>query len=57
MFDLEMKFGNVIYCGAWPIKRRQRSKTNKSNCQFWKKLTYDWLVEDLSQDLFGQSPQ
>jgi hypothetical protein len=57
MFDLEMKFGNVIYCGVWPIKYRQGSKTNKSNCRFWKKPTYDWLVEDLSQYLFGQRQQ
>ena len=32
-------------------------RTNKSNCQFWKKSTYDWLVDNPSQDLFGQKPQ
>jgi hypothetical protein len=31
------------YCGVWPIKCRQGSKTNKSNFRFWKKLTLDWL--------------
>jgi hypothetical protein len=43
-------------CGVWPIKCRQGSKRNKSNCQFWKKLTFDWLVGE-PQDLFGQRPQ
>jgi hypothetical protein len=23
---------NIIYCGVWPIKCCQGSKTNKSNC-------------------------
>jgi hypothetical protein len=45
------------YCGVWPIKCRQGSKTNKSNYQFWKKLTFDWLVESPNRDLFGQRPQ
>jgi hypothetical protein len=35
------------------FKCRQGSKTNKSNCEFWKKLTFDWFV----QDLFGHTPQ
>jgi hypothetical protein len=43
--------------GVWPIKCRQGSKTNKSSCEFWKKLTFDWLVDNPSQDLFGQIPQ
>jgi hypothetical protein len=25
---------NAIYCGVWPIKYRQGSKTNKYNCRF-----------------------
>jgi len=45
------------YCGLWPIKYRQLSKTNKSNYQFWKNSTYDWLIDNLSQDLFGQRLQ
>jgi hypothetical protein len=32
-----------VYCSVWPIKCRQGSKTKKSNCEFWKKLTFDWL--------------
>jgi hypothetical protein len=28
-------------------KCRQRSKTNKSNCQFSKNLTFDWLVDEV----------
>ena len=48
---------NIYCCAVWPIKCRQGSKTNKSNCQFWKKLTFDWLVESPSQGLFGQRPQ
>jgi hypothetical protein len=24
----------LLYCGVWPIKCRQGSETNKSNCQF-----------------------
>ena len=44
--------------GQWDtMKCRRGSKTNKSNCQFWKKSTYDWLVDNPSQDLFGQKPQ
>jgi hypothetical protein len=31
----------LFYCGVWPIKCRQGVKTNKSNCQFWKKSTFD----------------
>jgi hypothetical protein len=31
----------AAYCGVWPIKCRQGSKTNKSTCQFWKKLIFD----------------
>ena len=46
-----------IYYDVWPIKRRQASKRNKPNCQLWKKLTFDWLVDNPSQDLFGQKPQ
>jgi hypothetical protein len=34
------------YCGAWPIKCRQGSKTNKSKCRFWKKLIFDWRVDE-----------
>jgi hypothetical protein len=30
-----------------------KGKTNKSNCQFWKKSTYDWHVENPSQDLYS----
>jgi hypothetical protein len=45
------------YSGVWPIKCRQGSKTNKSDCQFWKKLTFDWIVNNPGQDLFGQRPQ
>ena len=37
---------------AGRLKCLQGSKTNKSNCQVWKKLTCDWLEEDPSQDLF-----
>jgi hypothetical protein len=33
------------------------SKTKKSYCQFRKNLIYDWLVDNPSQDLFGQKPQ
>jgi hypothetical protein len=43
--------------GVWPIKCPRGSKTNKSNCQFWKNSTYNWLVDNPSQDLFGQRPQ
>jgi hypothetical protein len=43
--------------GVWLIKCRQGSKTHKSIYQFWKKLTFDWIVENPSQDLFGQRPQ
>jgi hypothetical protein len=50
--------GLLTYCGVWPIKCRQgRSKTNESDCRFWEKLTFDWLVDNSSQDLFGQRPQ
>jgi len=49
--------GGGEYCGVWPIKCRQESKTKKSNCQFWKNSTYDWLLNNPSQDLFGQRPQ
>ena len=45
------------YCGIRPIKCRQVSKTNKSNCQFCKKLIFDCLGDNSSQDLFGQRPQ
>jgi hypothetical protein len=44
------------YCGFWPIKCRQGFKTNKSNFQFWE-LTFDWFVNNPSQDLFGQKPE
>jgi hypothetical protein len=44
------------YCGVWPIKCRQGSKTNKSNSQFWKKLKFDWLLENPSQYLCDQRP-
>jgi hypothetical protein len=47
----------LLWYGVWPIKCCQGSKTNKSNCRFWKKSIYDWLVENRSQDLFGQRPQ
>jgi hypothetical protein len=30
---------------------------NKSNCEFWKNLKFDWLIVNPSQDLFGQTPQ
>ena len=33
------------------------SKTNISNCRFWKKLTYDWLVDNPTRALFGQRSQ
>jgi hypothetical protein len=46
-----------VYCGVWRIKYRPGSKTNKSNCQFRKNSIYDWLVDNPSQDLFGQKPQ
>jgi hypothetical protein len=50
--------GLLTYCGVWLIKCRQgRSKANESDCQFWKKLTFDWLVDNSGQDLFGQRPQ
>jgi hypothetical protein len=29
------------YCGVWPIKYHEGSKTNKLHCQFRKKLTFD----------------
>jgi hypothetical protein len=35
------------YCGVWLIKCRQGSKTNKSKCRFWKKLTFDRLWTNL----------
>ena len=38
--------GRYLYCGIWPIQCRQESKTNESNCQFYKKLTFDWLVDN-----------
>jgi hypothetical protein len=47
----------TAYCDVWPIKCRQESKTNKSNCQFRKKSTCDWLVDNSNQDLFGEKPQ
>jgi hypothetical protein len=40
-----------VYYGLWPIKCRP--KTNNSNCRFWKKLAFDWLVDNPSQKLFG----
>jgi hypothetical protein len=43
-----------VYCGVWPIKCRQGSKTDKSNCQVLKKSTYDWLVGNPSQDLLAR---
>jgi hypothetical protein len=46
-----------LYCGIWPIKCHQGSKTNKSKFRVWKQLTFDWLVDNPSQDLFGQRPQ
>jgi hypothetical protein len=30
---------------------------NKSNCQFWRKSIFDSLVDNASQELFGQRPQ
>jgi hypothetical protein len=41
----------------WPMKCRQRAKTNKSNCQFWKNSTYDWLGDNPSRDQFGKTPR
>jgi hypothetical protein len=41
----------LLYCDVEPIKCCQGSKTNKSNCQFGKKSTYNWLVDHPSQDL------
>jgi hypothetical protein len=41
-----MRFSEEKYCGVWPIKCRQGSKTNKLNCQFWMKSTYDWLCRE-----------
>jgi hypothetical protein len=38
------------YFGVWPIKCRQGSKTNKSNCSLWMKLTFDWVVDNPSHD-------
>jgi hypothetical protein len=55
-----MRNRNLIegeYCDLWLIKCRQGSKMNKSNCRPWKKSTYDWLVDNPSQDLIGQKPQ
>jgi hypothetical protein len=31
--------------------------TNQTNCRFWKKFTFNWLVDNPSQDAFGQRPQ
>ena len=42
----KMKKQRRYYYGVWPIKCRQGSKTNKSNCQFWKKPTYNKLVDN-----------
>jgi hypothetical protein len=41
------------YCGLRPIESNLESETNKSNCQFWKDSTYDWLVYNPSQDMKG----
>jgi hypothetical protein len=38
----------MFYCGLWPIRCRRGSKTNKSNCQAWKKSTY-YLLSRQSQ--------
>jgi hypothetical protein len=35
-----------VNCGVWQIKCHQGSKTNKSNCQFCKKLTFDSFRRD-----------
>ena len=48
---------NLLYYDIWSIKCRQGPKTNKEIYQFWKKLTINWLVDNTSQDLFGQTPQ
>lgn len=37
-----------LYCRAWSIKCRQGSKTNESNCRFWKKLDI-WMACRQSQ--------
>jgi hypothetical protein len=41
------------YCGVSPIKCRQ-GQNEQTNCRFWKKLTFDWLVDNPTKDLFGQ---
>jgi hypothetical protein len=41
----------------WRLKYSQGFKTNKSNRQFWKKLTFDWLVGNSRCDLFEQRLQ
>jgi hypothetical protein len=43
-------------CGVWP-KYGQGSKRNKSNCRFLRNLTFDWLVDNPDQGLFGRTPQ
>jgi hypothetical protein len=50
-------FSALLQYGVWPNKCRQGSKTNKLNCEFWKKLTFDWLIVNLGRDLFGQTTQ
>jgi len=35
-------------CPVWPIKCRQGSKTDKSNCQFWENPRYDCLLDHFS---------
>jgi hypothetical protein len=37
------------------LKCRQGSKTNKSNREFWEKLTFDWLVANPA-GLLGEFP-
>jgi hypothetical protein len=32
-------------------------KRTKSESRFWKKLTFDWLVDNPSRNLFGQRPR
>jgi hypothetical protein len=44
---LTVMYGRLTY--------RQRSKTNKSNREFWKKLTFDWLVVNPA-GLLGEFP-
>ena len=34
-----------VYCGLCPINWNQGPETNRSHCEDWKKLTFDWLGE------------